>query len=107
MKGYIRRTADEHRKFAMLAPKCHHSGTQELFTKFGTEPKLELSSFRGRAVPRASHDSNRSRGAFVFHTAVPNCAGHFCETCLICPPAEVSARVSARHLHGSGNARLR
>ena len=43
MKGYIRRTADEHRKFAMLAPKCHHSGTQELFTKFGTEPKLELS----------------------------------------------------------------
>ena len=44
------------------AAKCTH----EPFTKFGTEPKLELSSFRGRAVPRASRDSNRSRGAFVF-----------------------------------------
>ncbi len=64
MKGYMRRTADERRTFAILAQQCHHSGTQELFTKFGTEPKLELSSFRGRAVSRASHDSKRSLGRF-------------------------------------------
>jgi len=30
----------------LVPPPC----TQELFTNFGTEPKLEWSSFRGRAV---------------------------------------------------------
>jgi hypothetical protein len=47
-------------------PAVLQHGTSELFTKFGTEPRVGVSSFRGRAVPRASHDSNRSRGAFVF-----------------------------------------
>jgi hypothetical protein len=66
VKGYIRRTGDERRTFAILAQQCHHSGTQELFTKFGTEPKLGLSSFRGRAVSRASHDSKTESGALSF-----------------------------------------
>src|ERR1035437_5333994 len=43
-------------------------GTQEPFTKFRTEPTLELSSFRGRAVPRTSRDSKRSLGRFRFFT---------------------------------------
>ena len=41
-------------------------GTLGPFTEVAAEPKLELSSFRGRAVPKASHDSNRSRGRFRF-----------------------------------------
>jgi hypothetical protein len=48
------------------SPAVPPSGTQELFTDFGAEPKLELSSFRGRTVSRASHDSNRSLGRFRF-----------------------------------------
>jgi hypothetical protein len=45
-------------------------GTLGPFTEVAAEPKVELSSFRGRAVPKASHDSNQSRGAFVFHPAL-------------------------------------
>ena len=48
---------------SLPVPAC---GTQELFTKFGTESKLELSSFRGRAVRQASRDSNWSLGRFRF-----------------------------------------
>jgi hypothetical protein len=48
------------------SPAVPPSGTQELFTNFGAEPKLELSSFRGRTVSRASHDSKRSLGRFRF-----------------------------------------
>ena len=45
-------------------------GTLGPFTEVAAEPKLELSSFRGRAVPKASHDSNRSRGRFRFRPAL-------------------------------------
>jgi hypothetical protein len=70
VKGYIRRTADEHRTSIMLAQQCLHVARRSYSRMFG-QPTLELSSFRGRAVPRASRDSNRSLGAlFVFSPAV-------------------------------------
>ncbi len=37
---------------AVWQPVPNSRSTQELFTNFGTEPKLELNSFRGRAVQR-------------------------------------------------------
>jgi hypothetical protein len=49
------------------SPAVPPSDTQELFTNLGTEPTLELSSFRGRAVQtKMPHDSKRSLGRFRF-----------------------------------------
>jgi hypothetical protein len=50
----------------LARPAVLQRGTLGPFTEFAAEPKVELSSFRGRAVPKASHDSNRSRGRFRF-----------------------------------------
>ena len=64
MKGYIRQATDEHRNVRHAGPGVPPRGTQELFTKFGTRPKLELSSSRGRAVRREPHDSETSPDRF-------------------------------------------
>lgn len=46
--------------------------------QFEVEAKLELSSFRGRATSKASHDSKRVWGAFVFAQTL------LCEWCIVC-----------------------
>jgi hypothetical protein len=49
------------------SPAVLPHGTQELFTMTASEPSLFIEQLSGEGCPtKAPHDSNRSRGAFVF-----------------------------------------